>query len=61
MFKRSCDNCKKAIKSDADFISVDMQFKDSEKFFNHHDFCISCIKFLPSFLKKVMQKKAKKK
>ncbi|KKU66534.1 MAG: hypothetical protein UX89_C0022G0002 [Parcubacteria group bacterium GW2011_GWA2_47_16] len=55
MFKRSCDNCKKAIKND--YASVDFRI---ESRFGRHDFCVSCIKSIPVFLRKVMKKSSKK-
>lgn len=56
MFKRSCDNCKKAIKFD--YAGVDFRIDGK---FGRHDFCSSCIKAIPTFLRKVMQKKSNKK
>jgi len=54
MFKRSCDNCRKALKEKEDYISIQFGFE-------MYHFCVSCIKFIPTFLEKVMLKKSNKK
>ena len=56
MFKRSFDNCRKAIKPD--YVGVDFNIDGK---FDRYDFCVSCIKSIPVFLKKMMRKKGNKK
>ena len=52
MFKSYCDSCGKIVKTD----SVGVNFSIAGRF-GRHDFCVSCIKSIPAFLSKIIQKK----
>lgn len=57
MFKRSCDNCKKAVKED--YISIDLQLKSTGKY-GRYDICIGCVKSVGKFVELTVSEKKKR-